>query len=451
VDEPAVDAASAAPEGPAHGFWPDLRTVLRRADYRRLLATAVTSRLGDGFLFAAAGTYVLFDPNRQATAAGYALAFTVIYLPYSLIGPFAGIALDRWPRRQVLLASSVARAVMATALAIALVGGTADAVFATLVLAAFGLNRFFLAGVGASIPAVVPDDELVMANAVTPTIGTLFFSVGGLGAVALSATVGGTDGNGTVVVASAAAGCFAAASLLMLRLAPGRLGPDTDADLPKVSSAAATVVLGLVGAVRHLSERYPAGWALLVMGAHRFTFGFVIAQTVVLYRNHFYRPDQVDEALGAIAASGLGLAGGIGLAVVLTPIATRRVRKERWMVQLLGLGALGVLLPAVALTPATVTAAGVSLGLSTQGVKICVDSLVQQWTADDVRGRAFSLYDMLFNLALVTSAVAAALVLPVDGVAPWGFAAMAVLMLTVAVVYGRATATPRYRGLRPSG
>jgi MFS family permease len=431
--------------GGAGGLRRDLRVVLRRADYRRLLATAVTSRLGDGFLLAAAGTYVLFDPNRQATAAGYALAFTVIYLPYSLIGPFAGIALDRWPRRQVLLASSVVRALTAATLAALLVAGTSDAVFAVLVLLAFGLNRFFLAGIGASIPAVVPADELVMANAVTPTIGTLFFSVGGLGALALSGAVAGGDGGGTFVVVAAAAACFTLAALLMLRLAPHALGPDGTADLPAVTSAVATVVMGLVGAVRHLTQRYPAGWALLVMAAHRFTFGFVIAQTVVLYRNHFYRPEQVDDALAAITTSGLALASGIGLAVVLTPIATRRMRKERWMVLLLAVGALGVLVPAAWLAPATVTVAGVLLGLSTQGVKICVDSLVQQWSADDVRGRAFSLYDMLFNLALVSSAVAAALVLPADGVAAAGFVAMAALMLAVAGLYGRATSTARYR------
>jgi MFS family permease len=396
-------------------------------------------------LLAAAGTYVLFDPNRQATAAGYALAFTVIYLPYSFIGPFAGIALDRWPRRQVLLIASVLRALSATALALALVGGTSDALFAALVLTAFGLNRFFLAGIGASIPQVVPGDELVMANAVTPTIGTLFFSAGGLVAVSLRGLAGGAEGVGDVAVVATAAACFALASVLMTRLARDQLGPDTSDDLPPVTSAVATVVLGLVGALRHLRERYPAGWALLVMTAHRFAFGFVIAQTVVLFRNTFYRPDEVDTALTALAASALALAGGIGLAVVLTPIATRRMPKERWMVALLLLGALAMVLPVAALEPWSVTVAGALLGLSTQGVKICVDSLVQQWTADDVRGRAFSIYDMLFNLALVTSAVTAALTLPPDGAALVGFLAMGLLMASVAAVYRRATSTVAYR------
>jgi MFS family permease len=414
-----------------------------------LLATALTSRLGDGFLFAAAGTYVLFDPNRQATAAGYALAFTVIYLPYSLIGPFAGIALDRWQRRQVLLVSSALRASTAAVLAVAMIGGTSDLLFALLVLAAFGLNRFFLAGIGASIPRVVPLDELVMANAVTPTIGTLFFSAGGLLAVNLRQAAGGS-GSGDVAIVAGAAGCFVVAALLMLRLPRTQLGPDSSEDLPQVSSALAAVVLGLVGAVRHLHQRFPAGWALLVMASHRFAFGFVVAQTVVLFRNAFFGPNEVDAALAGIAASALTLAGGIGLAVVLTPIATRRMRKERWMVLLLLLGAVGMLLPATSIQVWTVMVAGVVLGLSSQGVKICVDSLVQEWTADDVRGRAFSLYDMMFNVALVTSAVTAALVLPLDGESRLAFVAVGLLMAAIAVVYRQATATPRYRRLRPA-
>jgi MFS family permease len=442
-----VRDAPEIPEGAARGFWHDLRVVMRRPHYRQLLATALMSRLGDGFLFAAAGTYVLFDPNRQATAAGYALAFTVIYLPYSLIGPFAGIALDRWQRRQVLLVSSVLRACTVALLALLLVGGTTDLVFAVLMLTAFGLNRFFLAGIGASIPRVVPGDELVMANAVTPTIGTLFFSAGGLMAVALRQAAGG-PGPGDAAIVAACAGCFVLAALLMLRLPRTQLGPDSTENLPQVSSAVATVLLGLIGAVRHLRERFPAGWALLVMASHRFAFGFVVAQTVVLFRNTFFSPDEADAALAGIAGSTLALAGGIGLAVLLTPIATRRMTKEVWMVLLLGLGALGMLLPTATIAVWTVMTAGVVLGLSSQGVKICVDSLVQQWTADDVRGRSFSLYDMMFQMALVASAITAALVLPPNGATRLGFLAAGLLMAVIGLVYRRATTSSRYRAMR---
>jgi MFS family permease len=211
--------------------------------------------------------------------------------------------------------------------------------------------------------------------------------------------------------------------------------------VPKVASAVATVVLGLVGAVRHLQERRPAGQALLVMAAHRFAFGLVVAQTVVLFRNFFFTPDEVDPALGALAVAGGCVAAGAALAVIVTPIVTRRVTKHTTMVAMLLVGALAVLPPALRLEPATVYAASVVLGLSTQSVKICVDSTVQEWTADDVRGRAFSLYDMLFNLALVTSAVTAAIVLPPDGVAPVALLGAGGVMVATALAF--ATVSPR--------
>ncbi len=401
-------------------------------------------------LLVTAGSYVLFDPNRQATAAGYALAFTVLYLPYSVIGPFAGIVLDRWQRRQVLLTVSSIRAVLAVVLALLLANGPSDVVFAVMVLTIVGLNRFFLAGQGASIPRVVPGDELVMANAVTPTLGTIMFSGGGVLAVVVSRLAGGADGAGNSAIAAMAAVFFMLTALLMTRLERTRLGPDSFDDLP-VGSAAATIVLGLVGAVRHLAERYPAGLALLVMAAHRFAFGFVVAQTVVLSRNYFYGPDEVDAALGSIALAGGGIAVGAGLAVLLTPIATRRMRKERWIVIMLAVGAAVLVVPATWLTLTSVVVTSVGLGVSTQSVKICVDSLVQEWTADDVRGRAFSIYDMMFNLALVTSAITAALLLPADGVAPAAFVGVALLMVATAAVYGRATGRSAYRELTLPG
>lgn len=415
-----------------------------RRFYRRLLATNVTSRLGDGFLLAATGSYVLFNPQEAATLTDFALATVVLYLPYSLIGPFAGIVLDRWPRRQVLFVSSVLRAASATLLAVLVAGGIPFLLFAVVLLAVVGLNRFFGAGVGASIPRVVPADELVMANAVTPTLGTLAFSAGGLSAVAVRHAAGGSGGGDAAIVA-VAAGLFALAALLMLRLPRAQLGPDSTEGLPGVGSAVVAVVGGLADALRHLRERVPAGWALLVMTTHRFAFGFVVAQSVVLFRNHFFSPDEADRALGAVAASGTAIAVGIGLAVVLTPIATRRVAKERWMLGLLALGAVTILLPAAVLEIWAVIVAGLFLGLSTQGVKICVDSLVQLWTDDHFRGRAFSVYDMLYSTALAASAVLAALVLPDDGVAALGFVGAGVLMALTGLVYGTATTSARYR------
>ena len=118
------------------------------------------------------------------------------------------------------------------------------------------------------------------------------------------------------------------------------------------------------------------------------------------------------------------------------------------MVGMLALGAVTILLPAAVLQIWAVMVAAVFLGLTTQGVKICVDSLVQQWVDDEYRGRAFSIYDMLYNVALASSAIVASLVLPPDGVAAIGFVGVAVLIAATGVLYRRATSSTRYTSQR---
>ena len=58
---------------------------------------------------------------------------------------------------------------------------------------------------------------------------------------------------------------------------------------------------------------------------------------------------------------------------------------------------------------------GGMLGLTAQGVKICVDTLTAQRVADDFRGRVFSIYDTLFNVVFVAAGALTALVLPENG------------------------------------
>ena len=68
------------------------------------------------------------------------------------------------------------------------------------------------------------------------------------------------------------------------------------------------------------------------------------------------------------------------------------------------------------------------LGVTTQGAKIATDTIVQSSVDDGFRGRIFSVYDVLFNVAFVGAAAVAALILPSDG-------RSVSLVVTVAAVY----------------
>lgn len=65
-------------------------------EFRRLLELRATSQFGDGLFQAGLAGAILFGTERAATPTEIALSFAVTFLPYSLLGPFAGPLLDRW-------------------------------------------------------------------------------------------------------------------------------------------------------------------------------------------------------------------------------------------------------------------------------------------------------------------------------------------------------------------
>src|SRR4051794_9765653 len=108
-----------------------VRHLLLRADFRRLLGTRLLSQFGDGVFQAALAGTVLFNPQRAADPVDVAAGFAVLLLPYSLVGPFAGVWLDRWSRRQVLLRANLLRAVLVLGVAALVLGGGAGLPFYT--------------------------------------------------------------------------------------------------------------------------------------------------------------------------------------------------------------------------------------------------------------------------------------------------------------------------------
>jgi len=445
-------------------FFGDLRIVLRGRDFRKLFATRLSSQFADGVFQVGLASLFFFSPERAADPVGVAVALTVSVLPFTLVGPFAGVLLDHWRRRQILVVANLVRGALVLVIA-ALVGvGVVGLWLYVIVLLALSLNRFFLAGLGASLPHVVPRDELVMANAVSPTCGTLAAFTGGALGYLIRREFGVGDATDAFVVLVSAV-LYLGAARLATRMHPDLLGPDdlTDPDyrlthgfqnsqddaarrpwhdLPSVSAG---IARGLVEAARHVWDRRPAANALLAIGANRFAYGITTLATVLLCRNYFNDPDDVDAGL-ALLASVFGASGlGFGAAAVLTPLATQRMRPSTWIVTCYaGAAVVGAVL-VVRLDVATALVGAFLLGLCAQGSKICVDAIVQAAVDDEFRGRTMAFYDMVFNIAFVAAAVTAALTLPDDGYSPTAFAVVAVLYAATALGYGMATARLRAR------
>ena len=83
--------------------------------FGRLLATRLTSQTADGFFQTSLAGAVLFNPEHHTGPAQVAGGLVVLLLPYSLIGPFAGVFLDRWRRQRVLVYGAAVRSVLVVA------------------------------------------------------------------------------------------------------------------------------------------------------------------------------------------------------------------------------------------------------------------------------------------------------------------------------------------------
>ena len=91
--------------------------LLRGTWFRRLFAVRIASQLTDGVFQVALASYVVFSPERAPGPGAIAAALAVVLLPFSVLGPFVGVLLDRWSRRQVLAWSNFVRVGLVAVLA----------------------------------------------------------------------------------------------------------------------------------------------------------------------------------------------------------------------------------------------------------------------------------------------------------------------------------------------
>jgi hypothetical protein len=414
-----------------------VRHPLHRVDFRRLLGTRLLAQFGDGVFQAALAGTVLFNPQRAADPVAVAAGFAILLLPYSLVGPFAGVWLDRWSRRQVLLRANVLRAGLVAVVAGLVFGGVQGMAFYAAGLAVFSVNRFVLAALSAGLPHTADAASLVSANAMSTTSGAVATVAGGGAAIALLQVTGSSDG-GYAGLALAAALPYLAAAAVVAGFRRGDLGPDHLARSARLS--AREIGRGMVAGARHVWALPPAAAALLAMSLHRFAYGALTLMTLLLYRNTF-APGGGPFPGGIVGLGEVVAAGAVGtlLAAWVTPGVVRRIGTQRWItVLLIGAGGSQFGLGSPFVAP-TIVLAALVLGFVAQAVKICVDTTLQECVEDDFRGRVFSVYDTLFNVTFVAALLVGAEVLPDSGVSYPLMAAVGAGYVAAAVAYARVT------------
>jgi len=416
-----------------------VRALLAQPRFRRLLTTRLISQTADGIYQASLAGAVLFNPEHHTSPAKVAVGFVVLLLPYSLLGPFAGVLIDRWRRQRVLMYGAAAKTVLVLATAAILVShGPSGVAFALTALCALAINRFYLAALSAALPNVVPGNQLVLANAISPTAGTILTIAGGGIGLGVRGIAGSGD-HGNAVVAAVAAVGYIGAAFASATIPRDALGPGVRSRAA-IRMAVAMVSRDLAAGARHAWDSRPVALALAVIFGQRCLFGLWTMMALLLYRNSFH-----SHGVTRAGLVGIGQAvtlGGIGLVIgaAFTPQASRRIGKSAWIVALSASLAVSVCAAAATYSMWVLLAAAPAVGIATQGTKVCVDTIVQTEIDDDFRGRLFSIYDATYNISFVAGAVIAATILPTSGKSGSTLAVMALAYVVLAVWYAMVSA-----------
>jgi MFS family permease len=155
---------------------------LRDPAFRRLWAGGLINDLGDWTLLVALPVYVF---GLTGSAFVTSTVFVVELVAGLLAGQLAGVLVDRWDRRRILVISGV---IQAAALAPLLLVTTTDGIWLVYVVAAVESCFARLCGPAkaALVPALVPADSLTAANGLSAVADNLARLVGSpLGGLAI--------------------------------------------------------------------------------------------------------------------------------------------------------------------------------------------------------------------------------------------------------------------------
>ncbi|MFN2586763.1 MAG: MFS transporter [Actinomycetota bacterium] len=379
--------------------------LFRNRDFGALMGAQFFAQAGDGLVQVALAASIVFGGQKGFDLEGAKSPDDLLrialytFIPYTIVSPFLGVVIDRWDRRSLLIAANAFRALVILAIPLAGVDGLPEAVVFGAFLLTLSSTRVVLATKAAALPEALgeradPEDgkdpALVEANAVSQLGGALF-QLGGAGIALVAKNY--VDAEPIVLLGVGVYLLGALFPLAMRRMDPDRTRTSFAAE---VAHVARSIAQGL----REVARTPKAGASITTYFWLRFLWSFTLVGIGFTARELLAD----DDLQVAILTGGAGAAGA-ALGFLFASKLLQRVRSTAQLVLAastvagLAVGILGALEMKLA-----VAVLAFFLGLGFFLAKISLDSLVQEALGADFRGRAFSLYDIAYNVAWVLAA-----------------------------------------------
>lgn len=395
VPENTAPAASATAP---NGLWP----VFRNRNFLTLWSGQVFSQMADKIYLVLmiaiiSETYKSPDQTISGWVSAIMIAFTI---PAVLFGSLAGVYVDRWRKKPVLVMTNLLRGLLVAALPV-LLWATAGWQIASLPVGFYillavtflisTLTQFFAPAEQAAIPLIVKEANLLPANSLYTTTMMASVIIGfavGEPVLAVADSLLAPIDRGTGVGKSVLVGVsYAIAGILLLLIAT----KETKSDLTSDSHPWEDIKDGL----KYLQKQVQVRSALIQLIV---LFSVFAALAVLAVR--------LAEVIPTIKSSQFGFllaAGGVGLAVGAVGIGQFGQRFSRSQLALAGSLGMAATLTGLSLAPALLWISLIligALGFFGAMVGIPMQTTIQEKTPEDMRGKVFGLQNNVVNIAL---------------------------------------------------
>jgi hypothetical protein len=326
---------------------------------------------------------LLLDLTGSATAVAWMLI--VQMLPIALVGPLAGVVVDRLNRRRIMMASDLVRGCLILGL---LAVRRADQIWIAYVITALTVSAqaFFEPARTATIPNITAPEELLPANALSSATWSAMLALG----ASIGGLVTAAFGRNVAFVVNAAS--FFVSCLF---IAATRYDATPASRPPLRGLAAVTGVSDLADGIRYIRASSHVAALLFVKAGWGLAGGILLLLTIFGQRVF---------PVGGSTAAGIGvLYGARGIGAALGPILLRYILGQKPPALRRAIGpayfVIGVFYAALSAAPGLPTAAVCVLLAHFGGSILWVFStvLLQMEVPDAFRGRVFAA-----ELALVT-------------------------------------------------
>ena len=378
------------------------RHIVRNRNFSLLWISQIISQFGDRLNQMALLALVYRFAPGSTTQIAKLMAFTIV--PVFVIGPMAGVYVDRWDRRRTMVAADLIRGVLVLSIALYFTKMAVLWPVYAVVFLVFCVSRFYVPAKMSIIPDIVKGDDLLLANSLVNTTGMVAAMMGfGVGGILVS-WVGARGG--FLIDAST----FLIAGLLIFFVKNG-IGRASAKDPMGVGKEILAVVRKSV-----FQEIKEAAVFLRNQRQLRSCFGVLFFIWAALGAVYVVSIVFVQQAFGSATREIGLLIVGLGLGLFIGSLAYGRLGHQKHSFKVIFACVFGggvVLLTfvsALARYPNLMLAIALAfiLGLVVAPIMVISQTLVHELTDSSMRGRLFSSLEIVVHFAFLLSMLIAA-------------------------------------------